>query len=124
MLAAYLPCVVVEPSHSRAVPAKRRHRRRIAVVGGGPVAQARLVGGQPLQPAGDGPVHVGVLHTRRRVRSREQQRRKNDADEPAFRTATEIDMFSGRRNVGQRRCACSRAIAVPATAKHITFSRE
>src|SRR3990172_1474967 len=36
-------------------------------------------------------------------------------------SAVEIDTFSGRRNVGQRRCVYSRAIAVP---KRFILSRE
>ena len=42
------------------------HRRGIAAVGGGPVAQPRLVRGQPIEPARHGPVHFGFAHAGRR----------------------------------------------------------
>ena len=57
MFSAYLPCVVVEPSHSMAMPGQRRHRRRIAALGG-PVAQLVLLEGQPVEPAGDRLLHL------------------------------------------------------------------
>ena len=60
MFSAYLPCVVVEPSHSKRHAGQRRHRRGVAALGG-PVPQLVLLEGEPVEPAGDGFLDLGVL---------------------------------------------------------------
>lgn len=45
---------------------QRGHGRGIAIVIGRPMTQAQLMHGQPLQPAVDDSIHVGVFYARRR----------------------------------------------------------
>ena len=76
MLAAYLPCVVVEPSHKQRRGGQCRHRGRIMIVAGRPMSEARLVGGQPFQSPGDHAFDVGVLFGGQR-RGRPHRRQGN-----------------------------------------------